>query len=105
MEWMTIPLKRYADFQGRSRRSEYWWVVLAVALFFGVGGGLAAVLGGISGGGDLNPIGMLLFGILALAYLAIIIPMSSAAIRPQTARFRIFIFRQPLFGSFPRSVT
>lgn len=73
--------QRYTDFQGRSRRSEYWWVVLAVALFFGVAGGLAAVLGGISGGGDLNPIGMLLFGILALAYLAIIIPMIALGVR------------------------
>ena len=23
MEWMTLPLKRYADFSGRSRRLEY----------------------------------------------------------------------------------
>lgn len=24
MEWMILPLKRYADFSGRSRRMEYW---------------------------------------------------------------------------------
>ena len=24
MQWMILPLKRYADFQGRSRRLEYW---------------------------------------------------------------------------------
>lgn len=28
MEWMIMPLKRYADFQGRSRRKEYWMFVL-----------------------------------------------------------------------------
>jgi uncharacterized membrane protein YhaH (DUF805 family) len=22
--WMTLPFRRYADFQGRSRRKEYW---------------------------------------------------------------------------------
>jgi uncharacterized membrane protein YhaH (DUF805 family) len=24
LEWMLMPLKRYADFKGRSRRKEYW---------------------------------------------------------------------------------
>ena len=24
MEWMILPLKRYAQFSGRSRRMEYW---------------------------------------------------------------------------------
>ncbi len=36
MEWMLLPLKRYADFSGRSRRLEYWmfqlfqWLVMLV---------------------------------------------------------------------------
>ena len=25
MEWALMPLKRYADFTGRSRRKEYWY--------------------------------------------------------------------------------
>ncbi len=29
MEWMIEPLKRYADFSGRSRRKEYWLFYLA----------------------------------------------------------------------------
>ncbi len=28
MEWMLMPLRRYAEFSGRSRRKEYWMVVL-----------------------------------------------------------------------------
>lgn len=28
MEWMLMPLRRYADFSGRSRRKEYWMFVL-----------------------------------------------------------------------------
>ncbi|MEP3227177.1 MAG: DUF805 domain-containing protein [Parasphingorhabdus sp.] len=28
MEWMLLPLKRYAEFNGRSRRKEYWMFFL-----------------------------------------------------------------------------
>ena len=73
--------QRYTDFQGRSRRSEYWWVILALIIFFGIGGALAVILGGVAGGGDMNPIGMLLIGILGLAYLAIIIPNIALMVR------------------------
>ena len=24
MHWMLMPLRRYAEFSGRSRRKEYW---------------------------------------------------------------------------------
>jgi uncharacterized membrane protein YhaH (DUF805 family) len=45
MDWMLLPLKRYADFQGRSRRMEYWMFTLGIvivevvlfALFFMLG--------------------------------------------------------------------
>lgn len=31
MEWMILPLKRYVDFSGRSRRKEFWmWVLFLV---------------------------------------------------------------------------
>lgn len=32
MEWMILPLKRYFDFKGRSRRKEYWMYTLFVLL-------------------------------------------------------------------------
>jgi uncharacterized membrane protein YhaH (DUF805 family) len=32
MEWMILPLKRYAQFNGRSRRKEFWMWVLFVFL-------------------------------------------------------------------------
>ena len=38
MEWMILPLKRYADFNGRSRRMEYWMFTLfstIMVLIFG----------------------------------------------------------------------
>lgn len=27
-QWMTEPLKKYAQFDGRAQRSEYWWFLL-----------------------------------------------------------------------------
>ncbi|MBX9796055.1 DUF805 domain-containing protein [Sphingomonas sp.] len=47
MEWMILPLKRYADFQGRSRRMEYWMFTLLTAIVFGVlifGFGLSSII-------------------------------------------------------------
>jgi len=32
MEWMLLPLKRYAEFSGRSRRQEYWMFILFTVL-------------------------------------------------------------------------
>jgi uncharacterized membrane protein YhaH (DUF805 family) len=32
MEWMLLPLKRYADFSGRSRRKEYWMFALLMMI-------------------------------------------------------------------------
>lgn len=33
MGWMFLPLRRYADFQGRSRRLEYWMFTLGLIIF------------------------------------------------------------------------
>jgi uncharacterized membrane protein YhaH (DUF805 family) len=27
-DWMLLPLRRYAEFSGRSPRAEYWWFIL-----------------------------------------------------------------------------
>ena len=32
MEWMILPLRRYAQFSGRSRRMEYWMFTLFTLL-------------------------------------------------------------------------
>ncbi len=34
MHWMLLPLKRYAEFSGRSRRKEYWLFGLGVLLLY-----------------------------------------------------------------------
>lgn len=42
LEWAVRPLKRYADFSGRSPRAEYWWYVLIVGTLGGLLGALDA---------------------------------------------------------------
>jgi uncharacterized membrane protein YhaH (DUF805 family) len=79
-EAIQLFFKRYTDFQGRSRRSEYWWVFLMNLIVGFVGGILLAVLGGY-GSGDINPIGMILIGILAIYVLAIIVPSIALFVR------------------------
>ena len=45
MEWMLLPLKRYAQFSGRSRRKEYWMYTLFLVIVGFVLGILDSILG------------------------------------------------------------
>lgn len=36
MDWMTLPLKRYAEFSGRARPKEYWMYALFLFLCMAV---------------------------------------------------------------------
>ena len=48
MDAVKICLKKYFDFKGRARRSEYWWFMLAIYIVNAViNGGLYSVLGGL----------------------------------------------------------
>lgn len=51
LEWMLMPLRRYAEFSGRSRRKEYWMFILlnmivyvVILSLMGVTGGLGAAM-------------------------------------------------------------
>ena len=54
MEWMLMPLRRYAEFSGRSRRKEYWMYTLLSVIITGIGyalmlsGGYASVMAAAS---------------------------------------------------------
>ena len=88
MEWMIMPFKRYAEFEGRSRRMEYWmftlfniivYFVLCIPLFLGI-----AMSGGSSSGDpfeNVGALGMLSFGLMGLYFLAAIIPGIAVAVR------------------------
>ncbi|MCK0127816.1 DUF805 domain-containing protein [Erythrobacter sp. F6033] len=75
MEWMLMPLKRYADFSGRSRRKEYWMFILGVIIVAVIVGLIEGVTGmGGSIGGVYGPLSMLLI-------VAIIIPSIAVQVR------------------------
>ncbi len=79
MEWMLMPLKRYADFSGRSRRKEYWMFQLFLLIVFFVLALLVGLLGGFSEGpSGLSTVAMAIFGI---AWLAIIVPGIAVTVR------------------------
>ncbi|HEU0044580.1 DUF805 domain-containing protein [Sphingomonas sp.] len=90
MEWMLMPLRRYADFSGRSRRKEYWMFALGVVIVFTLTALLlGVVLGATSGGAD--PAGglsggalggsLVVTGLLMLLGLAIFIPSLAVQVR------------------------
>jgi uncharacterized membrane protein YhaH (DUF805 family) len=94
MNWMILPLRRYAEFSGRSRRMEYWMFVLLtllvnfafIALMMAVGGG---AMFAASSGSDPNPIGVMAaggaFGVVYLVSLifglAMFIPSVAVGVR------------------------
>ncbi|TRD12171.1 DUF805 domain-containing protein [Erythrobacter insulae] len=93
MHWMILPLKRYADFQGRSRRMEYWMFALMNLIIISVLAGpalssilAASVMGSddaaaeaiLTGMGTLSWIGLSVYGLYALA---ILIPGIAVVVR------------------------
>jgi uncharacterized membrane protein YhaH (DUF805 family) len=88
MEWMFMPLKRYADFQGRSGRREFWMFALFIFLVVFVLQILTGVLAAGSMSVDPNTgavtgaAGFGLMGIIILLfYLAILVPSIAVAVR------------------------
>ncbi|KCZ95983.1 hypothetical protein HHI_04392 [Hyphomonas hirschiana VP5] len=73
---------RYVDFQGRSRRSEYWWVALFNLIVIGVLVILLMALGGLNPDtGEMGPLGFVFIGIMILYGLAIVIPSIALFVR------------------------
>jgi uncharacterized membrane protein YhaH (DUF805 family) len=91
MEYMFMPLKRYADFSGRSRRMEYWmWVVFQflIGVAFWV---LMMVVGGVAmmGAANASPNALfaaggsvlIIMALWSLVGLAMLIPGIAVAVR------------------------
>ena len=90
MEWMLLPFKRYADFNGRSRRMEYWMfalfnlivmVVLGGIGFVGVGGMETLMAAETGATPQIGALGYLGFGLLGIYALATIIPNIAVVVR------------------------
>lgn len=84
MEWMLMPLRRYADFQGRSRRKEYWMFFLLLIVVYSVFmvplmlSGAAASMAGQQTPGPLFFVG---FGLIVILALALFIPSIAVQVR------------------------
>ena len=75
MEWATLPLKKYADFTGRSRRKEFWFFVLLMIAVSVV----ANIIDGILGMSTL--IGGIYGPVTLLAALFFVVPQFSVGVR------------------------
>ena len=80
MEYMIMPLKRYADFSGRSRRKEFWMFTLMNFIVMIVLYALA-IFGMDFETGEPGPLAMLAFGLLGLYWLAILLPSLAVQVR------------------------
>lgn len=85
MDMMFQPLRKYADFNGRARRSEYWMFALFIFIVCVVLDVLVIMMGGgapgMSGVHTMTPLGGVLMAIFGLFWLAIIIPTIAVTIR------------------------
>ncbi len=87
MYWMILPLKRYADFSGRSRRKEYWMFFLGYTLVLITIGLVAALLGAFAADPatidpeELNSPMLLGLGAIVLVALALVIPSLAVQVR------------------------
>ncbi|MEO5705996.1 MAG: DUF805 domain-containing protein [Alteraurantiacibacter sp.] len=85
MEWMLMPLKRYADFKGRARRKEYWMFTLGVVIVYVVMSILSSMFapsfdpntGAVSGGGMASILGI----VMLVFWLGILVPSVAVAAR------------------------
>lgn len=90
MRWMLMPFARYAEFDGRSRRMEYWmfhlfyWCVLIALFLFG---GLIGAFEDNSGysdygsSGETGPAFVVIMALYAIFIIGTIIPALALLVR------------------------
>lgn len=102
--WAVEPLKRYADFSGRSPRAEYWWFwlfqILAVYLPL-----MIMVFAGIPSdeAGDPGPLFLVGIALMVVAVLGLLIPNLAVQVRrfhdqDKSGWFMLFAFVPYLGG-------
>jgi uncharacterized membrane protein YhaH (DUF805 family) len=80
MDWMLMPLKRYADFTGRSRRKEFWMFTLLNFIVTIVLYGLI-IMGMDFQTGQMGALSMLGGGLLLIYGLAVLVPSIAVHVR------------------------
>ncbi|PZQ94344.1 MAG: hypothetical protein DI533_22445 [Cereibacter sphaeroides] len=77
--WMLLALKRYAQFDGRSSRKEFWMFLLGVNLVNLVWVVIAAA--GIDEYGDTSGLGKLALTLLVITIMGAVVPLIAAQVR------------------------
>ncbi|UWZ83410.1 DUF805 domain-containing protein [Occallatibacter riparius] len=72
MDWYMLVWRRFAEFNGRSRRSEYWMFALFNCIIF-----FALCVAAVA----LGKAGVIFWGVCALYWLAAIIPTIAVGVR------------------------
>jgi uncharacterized membrane protein YhaH (DUF805 family) len=86
MDWMLMPLRRYAEFDGRSCRQEYWMfmllqILVGIVMIVIVGAAGAMTTPNVDGG-EPSTAGDLIFGLLALVWFGLfVIPTIAVTVR------------------------
>lgn len=81
MKWMVLPLRRYAEFNGRSQRSEFWMFMLLYALVVGVSFALMAAGIGSNFRGDLSDSALAGIVLLGSWWIGTFIPCMALSVR------------------------
>jgi uncharacterized membrane protein YhaH (DUF805 family) len=82
MEWMLMPLKRYFDFEGRSRRKEFWMftlfyilIMLLPIVMLGIGAAAS------DGSDEMSPLLALGIALIGFIILGCLIPSIAVQVR------------------------
>lgn len=81
MEWMILPLMRYADFEGRSRRLEYWMYTLLNMIIAALFVTALVTLAVASRDQEPTPAFFALLGLAVIVYLALLVPGIAVTVR------------------------
>lgn len=83
MKWMFLPLKRYADFEGRSPRIEYWMFALFTWLIIIGLVAIAFAMSDHSGAArdEPDPQFGILFMLAGIFWLALLVPSIAVTVR------------------------
>jgi uncharacterized membrane protein YhaH (DUF805 family) len=77
MKWFFAVLNKYAVFEGRAHRTEYWMFTLFYFIIWFVLAILAAILGAVIN----ETLSLIVLGILAIFLFATIIPVLAVSVR------------------------
>ena len=78
---VSTCLKKYGTFNGRAKRSEFWFFYLFTALVSGIPAGIGAGLVASGGSGGTSSVGAVIYGIAIVISLAFVIPTLAVGCR------------------------